>query len=62
MYKIAHEEHLDIKMLRPELPACVAEIVNKMLQKEAGNRYQSGKAVADDIRRCIPQFSQGSTT
>jgi serine/threonine-protein kinase len=61
MYKIANEEHLDITMLRPELPACVAEVVNKMLQKAAEDRYQSGKALADDIRRCIPLFSQGDT-
>ncbi len=59
MYKIANEEHLDITMLRPELPACVAEVVNKMLQKAAEDRYQSGKALADDIRRCIPLFSKG---
>lgn len=59
MYKIANEEHLDITMLRPELPACVAELVNKLLQKDAADRYQSGKSLADDIRRCIPQFNQG---
>lgn len=59
MYKIANEEHLDITMLRPELPACVADLVNKLLQKDAADRYQSGKNLADDIRRCIPQFNQG---
>jgi serine/threonine-protein kinase len=59
MYKIANEEHLDITMLRPELPACVADLVNKLLQKDAADRYQSGKSLADDIRRCIPQFNQG---
>jgi eukaryotic-like serine/threonine-protein kinase len=62
MYKIANEEHLDIKMLRPELPACIAEVVNKLLQKEAANRYTNGKVVAGDIRGCIPQFSQGNMT
>ena len=59
MYKIANEEHLDITLLRPELPACVADLVNKLLQKDAADRYQSGKNLADDIRRCIPQFNQG---
>ena len=62
MYKIANEEHLDIKMLRPELPACITEVVDKLLQKEAANRYSNGKAVADDIRGCIPQFGQGNKT
>ncbi len=52
MYKIANEKHPDIRMFRPELPACLSQIINKALQKQAENRFQSGMQMAKALRRC----------
>ncbi len=52
MYKIANEKHPDIRMFRPELPACLSQIINKALQKEAEARFQSGMQMAKALRRC----------
>lgn len=52
MYKIANEKHPDIRMFRPELPACVSQIINKALHKEAAGRFQSGSQMAKALLRC----------
>jgi serine/threonine-protein kinase len=53
MYKIANEEHPEIRVLRPELPACIGPIIDKMLQKDVEQRYQTGAEVINDIKRCL---------
>lgn len=57
MYKIANEKHPDIRMFRPDLPACVSQILNKALQKEAENRFQSGAQMAKALLRCRDRMS-----
>jgi len=52
MYKIANEKHPDIRMFRPELPACLSQIINKALHKQAEDRFQSGMQMAKALRRC----------
>ena len=55
MYKIANEAHDDLRSVKPELLAqrpCVAEIINKALEKDAEKRYQTGEEMARDIQRC----------
>lgn len=52
MYKIANEKHPDVRMFRPDLPACVGKIVNKALHKEADRRFQRGSQFASALRRC----------
>jgi serine/threonine-protein kinase len=52
MYKIANEKHPDIRMFRPDLPACIAKIINKLLQKDIDRRFQSGSQIVSAIRRC----------
>ncbi len=52
MYKIANEKHPDIRMFRPDLPACVSQILNKALQKKAEDRFQSGAQMAKALLRC----------
>jgi eukaryotic-like serine/threonine-protein kinase len=52
MYKIANEKHPDIRMFRPELPACISQIINKALQKEAADRFQTGSQMAKALMRC----------
>ncbi len=52
MYKISNEKHPDVRMFRPELSSCVTKIIDLALQKEAENRFQSGKKMALAIRKC----------
>ncbi len=60
MYKIANEEHPDVTVLRPDLPPCVRDIVNRMLDKNVETRYQSGTDIARDIRACMDQLDDGA--
>lgn len=58
MYKIANEPHQDIAELKPELARqrpCIAEIINKALQKDVAKRYQTGAEMAKDIQTCAKQ-------
>ena len=58
MYKIANEPHQNVFELRPELQRqkpCLAEIINKALQKDVTARYQTGAAMAKDIQACAKQ-------
>ena len=52
MYKIANEKHPDIRMFRPDLPACTSTIMNKALHKELEKRFQSGERMASALDRC----------
>jgi len=52
MYNIANGKHPDIRRFRADLPNCVNNVVNKSLQKEAAERYQSGKQMAAAMKRC----------
>jgi CHASE2 domain-containing sensor protein/tRNA A-37 threonylcarbamoyl transferase component Bud32 len=58
MYKIANEAHTEINELRPDLAKqrpCVSTIINKALEKDPDQRYQSGTEMARDIQRCAKQ-------
>lgn len=57
MYKIANEKHPDIRMFSPELPACVAKIINKALHKDIERRFQSGDQMVGALRRCKARFN-----
>ncbi|MDD3762081.1 MAG: serine/threonine-protein kinase [Nevskiales bacterium] len=50
MFKIANEPHAPITVLRPDLPAQLGPIIDKVLQKDAGQRYQRGAELARDLR------------
>ncbi len=52
MYKITNEKHMDIRILRPDLPSCVANLINKALCKDIEKRFQSGKLMVTSIKRC----------
>jgi serine/threonine-protein kinase len=58
MYKIANEKHPDIRMFNPELPACVAKIINKALHKDIERRFQSGDQMMGALRRCKGRFDE----
>lgn len=52
MYKIANEKHPDIRMFRPDLPACTSTIMNKALHKDVDKRFQTGERMANALERC----------
>ncbi len=59
MYKITNESHPDLFALRPDLKEngeCIREILDKLLQKEADDRYQDGKKLARDLLACAKKM------
>ncbi|HEY6093859.1 MAG TPA: serine/threonine-protein kinase [Gallionellaceae bacterium] len=52
MFRIANEPQVDILTIRPDLPLCVVEIINKALSKKIADRYQTGAEMAEALRRC----------
>ncbi|MBI5660390.1 MAG: CHASE2 domain-containing protein [Nitrosomonadales bacterium] len=52
MFRIANEPHTGILSVRPDVPPCVVEIINKALAKNVAERYQSGQEMAGAIRQC----------
>ena len=53
MYKIASEEAPDIRVIRPDLPVNVADIVALSLSKRPETRYQDGHLFAADLRSAV---------
>ncbi|HSH98726.1 MAG: CHASE2 domain-containing serine/threonine-protein kinase [Methylophilaceae bacterium] len=53
MYKIANEPHESVKTLNPELPQCLSDIIDKMLDKDMDKRYPRGAEIAAEIRQCM---------
>jgi serine/threonine-protein kinase len=56
MYKITNEKHPDIRMFRPDLPACVSKLINKALHKDIERRFQSGTQMAASMQRCYERL------
>jgi len=52
MYCIANEPPVSILNVNPELPHCLAEIIEKMLAKKIEDRYADGAEVAAALRLC----------
>ncbi len=50
---IVNEPHADILLIRPDLPPCFAEIINRALNKDVEGRFQSGREMAMAIRKCV---------
>jgi serine/threonine-protein kinase len=53
MYRIATEPHPDIRDVRPDVPECLAVIIDRALIKDADKRYQTGAEMAGDLRHCL---------
>ncbi len=59
MFRIASEPHKDILKIRPDVPRCVVKIINKALDKDVDQRYQSGSEMADALRKCAASLQGG---
>ena len=53
MFKIANEPHPHIREINPQVPECLAAIIDKALTKDNGQRYQTGAEMAADLRACM---------
>jgi len=53
MYKIANEAHPSVRVLRPDVPDCIAPIIDRAMQKDRDDRYATGTEMAQDIRNCL---------
>jgi serine/threonine-protein kinase len=53
MHQIVNQDHVDVLELRPDLPPCVGPVINKALEKDREQRYQTGNEMAMDLRMCI---------
>jgi serine/threonine-protein kinase len=52
MYKIANDAHPSPMAVRPDLPPCLASIIDKALTKVADQRYSRGAEMARNLRAC----------
>ncbi|ALG69179.1 CHASE2 domain-containing serine/threonine-protein kinase [Beggiatoa leptomitoformis] len=52
MYKITTEPHPDLSMLRPDMPSCLKDLINKALAKIPDHRFQTGAEFATALRDC----------
>ena len=53
MYKIANEAHPHARAVNPELPEEIDPIIDKALNKDFEQRYQTGSEFAADVRKLI---------
>jgi len=51
-YKIANEKPKSIRKVRQELPSCLTRVINRSLEKNIKQRYQTGGEMADALRKC----------
>ncbi len=56
MYKIANQQHEDVRSVRPELPECVSQIINTSLNKDTEQRFQRAELMASGVRRCMQRL------
>lgn len=58
-YQISQGRHTDVRRLRPDLPSSASRIINKALAKEPADRYESGREMAEALRRGAPKRKAG---
>ena len=57
MFKIAN----DIRTINPAVPAALAAVIDKVLTKDADQRYQTGAELAHDLRQSMAGIHEQST-
>ncbi|MFH1231946.1 MAG: serine/threonine-protein kinase [Planctomycetota bacterium] len=60
--KHINEKPTPIRNFNPEIPESVSRIINKMLEKDAVNRYQSTEELINDINICSNEIATGITS
>ena len=57
MHKIATEKHASIRLVRPELPAAIDAIIDRVLAKSADDRYVTCAEFAIDLHACAKSLA-----
>jgi serine/threonine-protein kinase len=60
MFKIASAPHADIRSIVSGVPDCLAAVIDKTLVKNPDQRYQTGGALAHDLRACLSILEMGT--
>lgn len=58
MYQIANNRHPDITSRCPDVPRCIAPILDKMLEKDPNRRFQTGGELKQAIINCMNSFAE----
>ncbi len=58
-YHHVHTPPPDVRDLRPELPAGLAAVVTRCMQKDPAERYQSAREILTEVRASLGQTSGG---
>ncbi|HSC48320.1 MAG TPA: serine/threonine-protein kinase [Gammaproteobacteria bacterium] len=53
LFKIANEPHPDVTFLRPDIPPTVKIVIDRALQKDPDQRFQTGMEMANALRLCL---------
>lgn len=53
MIQIASDPHPDLRQVVPGSADCIAAIIDRALAKDPDRRYQTGEALAADLRACL---------
>ena len=56
MFKVANSAPPDVSFLRPDISPALKEVVDRMLQKKPGARFQTGAELANAVRQCRGKF------
>ena len=56
MFKLANSTPPDVSFLRPDISPALKELVDRMLQKKPGERFQTGAELANAVRQCRGKF------
>ncbi|MBA3582668.1 MAG: CHASE2 domain-containing protein [Gammaproteobacteria bacterium] len=57
MYCITNDPPRDILKLRPGLPICLKQVIEKSLAKAPEDRFQTGQEIAVALRKCMQSLS-----
>ncbi len=60
MQQIAETPHPPVRAFRPDLPACVEDVVNRALAKDPDARYESGAQMAAALEDCRLRIPSGT--
>ena len=58
LYKIVNEPYVPLKELRPEIPGVLVNIVDRALEKDPRNRYQTALELSTDLSRAFTTLRQ----
>lgn len=58
LYKITHQQAPDLRSLRPELPAALAEVIAQLLRKSADERPADGATLAAALEACVATWTE----